>query len=646
MFQSCIFLLLSGSQNGIMNKKGISYRLNWAITTIAILIIAITGYINYRFNDYLLTAKIEEGAIHQSNVVVSKISRIIIGTEEFTRNISYQSLYFYSHNNLSLFLTQMLASNKNIESIQVEMVDSLQKDLLKFSTNKISEAICNPKPVIDVAYIRNFQSGKIVPEAGGWSDIYYCQNDTSNLYVSYQYPFYSPGSKYIKGIVSSEVSLRKMSQILSEFTIGDKGYAFIIDRAGRFITHPNEKWIIKKNFFDETSPLQRQSIKDIEFKIRNGGRGVGHGISEYLDHKKCWFFYAPLSNPEWTLIIVMPQKELFIEHDIYFYKILAVSIIGVLILFLLNMIIFKNVLDPLARVTYAIHGFASVPGKGRKIKNEIEMLAQSLEDWQFKYGRLIYEQSKTAKEKEKFEKDLKSAHEIQQNIIPSGYPAFKDHPEIDIYAILKPAELIGGDLYDYYFIDEEHLLIAIGDVSGKGIPASLFMAIASTLIKNNSNILSSHEIIEKVNNELGDRNPNQYFLTLFIGVLNIRTGMLDYCNAAHDYPFILHGDGTIKTLSKSHGIPLGIYKNRTYMSSTIELKKDDLMLLYTDGIINSRDKTGTLYGVEKLKDHLQGMNNLTTQEVVNKLLESIKNYEAQHPQSDDISIVALRYLYK
>jgi len=629
-----------------MNKKGISYRLNWAITSIAILIIAITGYINYRFNDYLLIAKIEEGAIYQSNLVVSKISRITIGTEEITRNISYQTLYFYKRNDLSLYLKQVLASNKTLESVQVELVDSLKEDVTKFSANRLSEAICKPEPLIDETYIRNIQSGKIVPEGGGWSDIYYCQNDTSNLFVSYQYPFYTPGSNNIAGIVSSEVSLRKIKQLLTEIKIGDKGYAFIIDRAGRFITHPDERWILKRNFFDETSPLQRQSIKDIEFKIKKGGRGVGHGISEYLGHKKCWFFYAPLSNPEWTLIIVIPQKELFIEHDIYLYKILAVSIIGVIILFLLNMIIFKKVLDPLARVTYAIHGFTSVPGKGRKIRNEIEMLAQSLEDWQVKYGRLIFEQSKTAKEKEKFYKDLKSAHEIQQNIIPSGYPAFKDHPEIDIYAVLKPAELIGGDLYDYYFIDEEHMLIAIGDVSGKGIPASLFMAIASTLIKSNSTILSSHEIIEKVNNELGDRNPNQYFITLFIGVLNVRTGILNYCNAAHNYPFILHADGTIRTLSKSHGIPLGIYKDRNYMSSTIELNEGDLLLLYTDGIINSRDKKGTLYGLEKLKDNLQGMNDLTTKEVVDKLLKGIENYEAQHPQSDDISIVAMRYIYK
>jgi len=629
-----------------MNNKGISFRLNWTITSIAILIIASIGYINHLFTDQVLMEKIEEGAIHQSNLVVSKISRITIGTEEITRNVSYLAMYYHKNKELNLFLKQVLSSNKVLESIQIELLDDDQKDVLRFSSNKLSEDVCMPRQPINEEYIKNLQSGKLVPSEGAWSDPFYCQNDTANLFVSYMMPIYYPETKDIAGLVSCEVSLRKMRQMLSEIKIGKKGYAYIIDGSGWLITHPNEKWILKKNFFDMSSPIKSNDIKKIELKIKNSERGAGYGASDYMNYQKCWFYYAPLSNSNWTLIIVIPEKELFMEHDMNLYKTLFVFVLGILILFLLNMIIFKRVLDPLARVTSAIQSFTSVPGKGSKTKDEIEMLAQSLEDWQIKYGRLLKEQLKSAKEKQKFENDLKSAHEIQQNIIPTGYPAFADHPEIDIYAVLKPAESIGGDLYDYYFIDNDHLLIAIGDVSGKGIPASLFMAIASTLIKSNSNILSSHEIIEKVNNELGDRNPNQYFVTLFIGVLNINTGVMDYCNAAHNYPYILHSDGTLRTLSKSHGIPLGIYKNKTYKSNTIELEQGDLILLYTDGIINSRNPKGTHFGIENLKNSVEGMNNKSAREVVTSLLESIAKYEAESVQSDDISMLALRYLYK
>jgi sigma-B regulation protein RsbU (phosphoserine phosphatase) len=298
----------------------------------------------------------------------------------------------------------------------------------------------------------------------------------------------------------------------------------------------------------------------------------------------------------------------------------------------------------LIRVTHAIQMFSFGNKDRGKTKDEIKMLAESLEDWQAKYGILIKEQTKTVSEKLKFEKDLKSAGEIQQNIIPSGYPAFPEHPEIDLYAILKPAESIGGDLYDYFFIDNNHLLLAIGDVSGKGIPASLFMAIASTLIKNKAKVLSSKEIIERVNWELGDRNVNQYFLTLFLGVLDITTGIMDYCNAAHNYPYILHPDGTIQVLSKSHGLPLGIYTDKPYKSSSVELNFGDLILFYTDGVINSRDSAGIHYGIEKLESNIQSLNDLTAQEVVTRLLKSIIIYEGENRQSDDISLMALKFL--
>lgn len=629
-----------------MNNKGISYRLNWTITSITILIIAAIVFINHRFSDQILMEKIEEGAIHQSNLIVSKISRITIGTEEIARNLSYMVKYHHQHKDLDQFLKQVLASNKILEGIDVELLNDEQKNVSRFSTSLSGDSICFPSALKDDVYIRNLLNIKNGPENGAWSDPFYCPNDTSNLFVSYKVPVYNPETNEIAGIISCVVSLSKISKMLSGIKIGQDGYAYIIDQSGWLITHPNKKWILKKNLFDASSPIKSTYIQDIELKIKNRGRGAGHGLSEYFNHQKSWFFHAPLSNSNWTLMIIIPEKELFMAHNLNLYKTLAISALGVWILFLLNMIIFKRVLDPLARVTNAIYGFTSVTGKRGKTKDEIKMLVQSLEDWQIKYGRMVREQIKTAKEKQKFENDLKSAHEIQQNIIPAGYPAFPAHPEVDLYAVLKPAESIGGDLYDYYFIDQDHLLIAIGDVSGKGIPASLFMAIASTLIKSNSNRLSAHEIIEKVNNELGERNPNQYFVTLFIGILNVKTGMMDYCNAAHNYPFILHPDGTIHALSKSHGIPLGIYKNKSYQSDIVELQEDDLMLLYTDGIINSRNSKGAHYGTEKLKEEIQKMKNLDAREVVTRLLKSIDMYEGGNLQSDDISMVALKYVYK
>ena len=594
----------------------------------------------------MLVNKIEDGAVNQSNMVISRIARITVGTDEIAKNVSAQALYYYKNNDLNIFLQQVLKSNEIIESIHIELIDKKQQHLLKFSSNKLDRSICNPDSIAAEKFIFDLQSGRIRLIQGIWSSSFYCKYDTTHLLVSYKMPIYYPGSKNVAGIVSCEVSLKMMQQMLSKIRLGENGYAFIVDHAGNFISHPRKEWILKRNLYEKPSPIFKENSQVIENQIKQGRSGADLGISEYLNNQPAWFYYAPITDSGWSVIIVIPEKDLFSEIDGIFQTIILVSILGILVLFLINIFVFRKMLDPLVRVTHAIQRFSSSPGKERKSKNEIKMLAESLEDWQEKYGLLIKDQSKSASDKIKFDNDLKSAQEIQLNIVPSGKPNFLEYPEIDLFAMLKPAETIGGDLYDYFFIDKNHLLVAIGDVSGKGIPASLFMAITSTLIKTHAKRLSSKDIVRRVNKELSDRNSNQYFVTLFLGILDIRTGLLDYCNAAHNYPYILHADGTLQTLSKSHGLPLGIYKDKAYKSSTIELQLNDMMILYTDGVINSRDNGKHHYGTDRLEKNIQNLNDLTAEEVVEKLVKSVVIFEGQGHQADDISLLALKYLNK
>jgi len=621
-----------------MSQRGISFRLNSHVSTFAILIISAIVYFNYHFSNKILIEKIEEGAVNQSNFVISKISRITIGTEEIAKNVSYQSLYYHQHNDLNLFLNQVLAANSSIESIHVEFDDQEESYTACISTGHCSHR-CNAEDHI-------FSDTTAIEDQGIWSKPFYCMNDTSHLLVTYRTPIFYPDSKRIIGHVFCEISLRKMREMLSKIKIGERGYAFIINQEGNYITHPNEQWILEKNIFINQPGNFYSNLSEIEIKLKNDETVIGHGKSEYLNNEKAWYYFAPLPNSKWSVIIVMPEKELFKKIDLIFQNIILISGLGILLLFALNMLIFRRILRPLAEISTAIHRFSISSGKEQKSKDEIKMLADSLQDWQTKYGNLIKQQTHTASEKLKLEKDLKSARDIQLNIIPSGKPIFPDHPEIDLSAILKPAETIGGDLYDYFFIDKHHLLIAIGDVSGKGISASLFMAIASTLIKTNSKTISAKDIVSRVNNELSERNAHQYFITLFIGVLDVRSGTMDYCNAAHNFPYILHPDGSIDVLSKSHGLPLGIYKNKTYKRSKIDLKSGDLLLLYTDGVINSMDSKSQHYGIDKLESNLLNLVDLSADEVVSRLVKSIAIYEGENSQADDITLLAVKYLPK
>ena len=627
-----------------MNQQGISFRLNSHITTIAIVIIAAVVYFNYHFSNKILIGKIEEGAINQSNLVISKISRITVGTEEIAKNVSEQIPYFQKNGILEPFLKQVLRTNPILENIHIQLFGNQKKNKVVYAGNSFGKHDFFYDVIISEDLFRNKKAFSDSLNAGFWTEPYYDNRDPEHLLVSYVIPLYLAQSTKLEGFVSCEVSLKNMRQMLSNIKIGEKGYAYIINKSGRYLTHPNTEWVLRKNLFEKPSVIFHNTIDSVENKIKKGEKGFGHGISQHLNNQKAWFYYAPLSNSDWMVIIVYPEKELFKEIGIIFRKILWISALGIFLLFVINMLVFKRMLDPLVRVTYAIQRFTSPAGKEGQTKNEIKMLAESLEDWQSKYGILITEQTRTASEKLKFEKDLETAREIQFNIIPSGKPVFANDQKIDLYAILNPAETVGGDLYDYFFIDNTHLLIAIGDVSGKGIPASLFMAIASTLIKTNAKILSAKEIVTQVNRELSSRNSNQYFVTLFLGVLNIQTGVLDYCNAAHNFPYILHEEGTFHALSKSHGLPLGIYKDKPYKSSTVDLKFGDSLIMYTDGVINSRDLKDQHYGTERLENNLQSLNNLTAEETVSRLLQSIKLFEGGSHQSDDITILAVKYL--
>ena len=156
-------------------------------------------------------------------------------------------------------------------------------------------------------------------------------------------------------------------------------------------------------------------------------------------------------------------------------------------------------------------------------------------------------------------------------------------------------------------------------------------------------VLSAKEIVSRVNNELSDRNSNQYFVTLFIGIIDIRSGIMDYCNAAHNYPYLLHPDGAIYTISQSHGLPLGIYKGKTYKNNVIELQSGDLIILYTDGVINSRDDKKLHYGTERLEKNIQNLMNLTAEEATLSLLKSILLHEGEEKQADDITLMLFKF---
>jgi phosphoserine phosphatase RsbU/P len=247
-------------------------------------------------------------------------------------------------------------------------------------------------------------------------------------------------------------------------------------------------------------------------------------------------------------------------------------------------------------------------------------------------------------EKERMEEALKLAHDIQMSMLPKVFPPFPERHEFDIFAAIAPAKEVGGDFYDFFFIDEDRLCFAVGDVSGKGVPAALFMAVTKTLFKAIASRMGRpSDILSRLNEEICRDNDSAMFVTLFCGILNNRTGQFDYSNGGHNLPYYLSRTG-VKPLEKTGGRVLGLVEKSFYGSGRLVLGPGETIFLYTDGVTEAMDATGNFFSDQRLERFLAQAQSSPPRQLIEDLVKEVKVFSAQAPQSDDITALALRYL--
>jgi sigma-B regulation protein RsbU (phosphoserine phosphatase) len=241
------------------------------------------------------------------------------------------------------------------------------------------------------------------------------------------------------------------------------------------------------------------------------------------------------------------------------------------------------------------------------------------------------------------QQDLVVARNIQQSILPKVFPPFPERNDFDIFAGMTPAKEVGGDFYDFFLIDKERLGLVIGDVSGKGIPAAIFMAVSRTLLKATAmKGLPPNECLAYVNDLLCLESTASMFVTIFYGIFNTATGELEYSNGGHNPPYILRTDGKIQSLEIAGGIALGVIEEVAYDIERIELQPGDGIFLYTDGVTEAFNAEGVMYTNQRLEQLLTGQNSQPIKEIVQKVFQDVSNFSTGIEQSDDITILAMR----
>lgn len=482
-----------------------------------------------------------------------------------------------------------------------------------------------------------------------WSEPYYDEGGGEILMSTYSVPFYSTvsGERKFMGIVTADISLAWLQEFVDQIEILQSGYGFLISKFGTVVTHPDQSKIMNETIFSMAEARDDSGLRNIGRRMIKGKSGFVQ-TSSLTDGKKSYMYYAPMRSSGWSLGVLFPEDELMADAKRLSKNLFLLGLIGLALLVIAVSLIANSITKPLRSLVQAservAQGDLDVKLPPVKYHDEIGRMSDSFSNMLRSLKDYIEIYAETAAAKERMESELKVAHNIQLSIIPRTFPPFPNRQEIDIYADLNPAKEVGGDYYDFFLIDDNHLCFTIGDVSGKGVPASLYMAVTRTLIRAKTvHGLSPAKVITRVNHDLCLDDSTAMFVTIFLGILDLRTGEIEYCNAGHDLPFLIRREGEVEPMGNPEGLVVGIFEDFEYKTSRFLLSQGDTVFLFTDGVTEAMNKDQVMYSEDRLEEFLKKQHNSNPTELINKLIEEVESFSAGAEQSDDITILALKY---
>ncbi len=640
----------------MLKNKSIAFRLKLFILLGMVIIFTTIMWIDYRSSRERLMNAVRQNAINLAQSTLHDIDGVLQAAEKIPQNLApLLENARYDEDELITLLKQIVKYNSEIFGSAVAFEPFTYDDRKYFFAPycyKDGDTILYKNlgsPEYDYFfldwYLKPKESGKPV-----WSEPYYDKNGGNIIMSTYSKPFYrhQNDSSMFAGIVTVDIDLSWLGSLIDSLNIVRGGYAYLLSKEGTLLSHPDNSLILTESIFSLAEKYDKDELLGIGHEMTNGRSGF-IPYRPINSEENAWLYYDHLPTSGWSIAIVFPEDELLADLHYLFFTLVALALGGILLIFILITVISKRITGPiekLAKVTanFGLGNFdVTLPKTSHN--DEIGQLTDSFNLMRAELRKYIKNLEETTAAKNRIESELKIAHDIQQGIIPKNFPPFPERDDVDIYAVLDPAREVGGDLYDFFFLDEKRLVFAIGDVSGKGVPGSLFMAITRTLLRAKAvGEITASEIVTYMNKELCIDNEKSMFVTFFLGILNLKNGDLDFCNAGHNYPYILKAGKYPVQLNQTHGTPLGLFDETKYKSGSMKIEKGDSIVLYTDGIPEAMDMDGNLFGDPKLKKILTSFSrNHSPEKITRKLLDDTRNFEKDAEQSDDITILVLTY---
>ncbi|MBR2701385.1 MAG: SpoIIE family protein phosphatase [Erysipelotrichaceae bacterium] len=487
---------------------------------------------------------------------------------------------------------------------------------------------------------------------------------TPQLGIMCGVPVYKDGK--LVAVAGGGMYLDALESLVKNVDLGASGNSCILNRKGQVLFSTYSEGTLAAVDGGPDLRTLDGSIAEIATDAVNGATGIAmleiDGADQYVA-------YAPLKTVGWSVFVILSQvsveeptammreklsdltqqaignTNLLIGHSL----VMMVSVFACALAFALanSMVLSKKIVKPIKALTEEVQ---AIEGDNLDFKwdmntdDETQVLADSFRSLTERMKMYINDIQLYTAKNERMSAELSLAERIQASMLPHENPPFPDKKEFEIFGVMDPAREVGGDFYDYFFIDDDHLCLTIADVSGKGIPGALFMMISVIILRNTAMMIKKCDrVLAQLNEALCSHNEAEMFLTVWIGILEISTGKLTACNAGHEYPMIKHPDGNYEMLKDKHGLVLGAMQHMKYTEYEIYLEPGSKVFVYTDGLPEATNKDEKMFGTDRVVETLNVDPNVSPEQTLQNMRKAVDEFVQDAEQFDDLTMLCIEY---
>ena len=493
--------------------------------------------------------------------------------------------------------------------------------------------------------------------------------NTGELSLVCALPVYGPDGE-LRAVIGTDLFLSSMQKTINA-SEKSGGYHLIVNQKGHVIVSSLKDSEFQTQTSEEAEDLRRSSNTDLAVFVNNALAGKKNVKLVHLKDGNYYMAGSPVETVGWALICVFDEDDVtapgralqaqyaatqdratagYKEKSTQSTKIMILSLAALLAL--LSVIALwqgKRIVRPLNTMTESI---SKIKGDNLEFKiedtyrtgDEIEILANSFAEMSRKTIEYVDQVRKVTAEKERIGAELQTAATIQNSMLPHIFPPFPERDELELYASMDPAREVGGDFYDFFLVDEDHLCMVIADVSGKGIPAALFMMVSKLILQSYALLgQSPAEILTSANDAICSNNQAGMFVTVWVGILEISTGRLTAANAGHEFPVLKRAAGDFELFKDKHGFVIGGMDGLKYKQYELQLEPGDKLFVYTDGVPEATDANLELFGTDRMLAALNEAKDQNPQKVLQGVREAVDAFVKEAEQFDDLTMLCLQY---